>query len=135
MIIYVAFFRNHKQHVTALIWLICRLSVNKCCNSLSKFWKQINVLLAQALTLFRPGFFYCLKVWRVFRNPPYDLRNHLSYPNKTLDSYSTTTVRLFRIQKEIFQNLTCDVTVTSLLKQCENSDLCKTQEMIHHSKF
>ena len=133
MIIYLAFFRNHKQHVTALISLICKLSVNKCCNSLSKFRKQINVLLAQALTLFRPGFFYCLEVWRVFRNPPYDLRNHLSYPNKTLDSYSTA-VRPFRMQKEIFQNLTSDVTVTSLLKQWENSDLLKTQEMIHHLK-
>ena len=39
-----------------------------------------------------------------------------------------------RIQKEMFRNLTFDVTMTSLLKQWENSELRETRQMIHHSK-
>ena len=36
--------------------------------------------------------------------------------------------------KRNFQNMTYDVTMTSLLKQLENSDLRKTRQIIYHSK-
>ena len=39
-----------------------------------------------------------------------------------------------RIQKEIFRNMTHDVTMTSLLKQWENSDLRETGQIIYRSK-
>ena len=43
-------------------------------------------------------------------------------------------LRPTRIQKEIFKNMTYDVTMTSLLKQWQNSDRRETREIIHHSK-
>ena len=36
--------------------------------------------------------------------------------------------------KEIFKNMTHDVTMTSLLKQWENSDLHETRQIKYHSK-
>ena len=43
-------------------------------------------------------------------------------------------LRSTRIQKEILKNFTYDVTITSLLKQWENSDLRETRQIIYHSK-
>ena len=39
-----------------------------------------------------------------------------------------------RIQKEKFRNFTYDVTMTSLLKQWEHSDLRETRQIIYHLK-
>ena len=38
------------------------------------------------------------------------------------------------MQKEIFTNMTYDVTMTSLLKQWQNSDLRETKQIIDLSK-
>ena len=42
--------------------------------------------------------------------------------------------KAYQIQKEIFENMIYDITTTSLLKQCENSDLRETRHIIYHSK-
>ena len=38
------------------------------------------------------------------------------------------------MDKEIFRNLSGDVTITPLLKQWENLDLLEAKQIIHHSK-
>ena len=43
-------------------------------------------------------------------------------------------LKSYQITKENFKNLTYDVTMTSLLKQWENSDLRETRQIIYHSK-
>ena len=88
------------------------------------------------------AFFYRLKVQAIqgrlflpFKGPGgslgplYDLKNHYSWPNETLHSNSTT-----RTRKEISKYMTYDVTMTSLVKQWENSDLCETRQIGYHPK-
>ena len=50
--------------------------------------------------------------------------------------YCTVIVLLNTHQntKRNFKNMTYDVTMTSLLKQWENSDLRETRQIIYHSK-
>ena len=50
--------------------------------------------------------------------------------------FSTVIVLLKTYQntKEIFKNMTYDVTMTSLLKQWQNLDLRETRQIIYHSK-
>ena len=36
--------------------------------------------------------------------------------------------------KKSYKSMTYDITMTSLLKQCQNSDLREIKEIIHHSK-
>ena len=43
-------------------------------------------------------------------------------------------LKAYQNTKEIFKNVTYDVTMTSLLKQWENSDLRKTRRIIYRSK-
>ena len=85
------------------------------------------------LTLFTPGFFYPLNVQGSSLGTPLMISGTINASPMKLCTV-IVPLKAYQNTKGIFKKLTYDVTMTSLLKQWENSDLRETRQIIHHSK-
>ena len=81
------------------------------------------------LSLFRPGFFFRLKVQGGSLGTPVMISGTIKAGPVKL-----CTVISLSEYKRNFQNVNYDVKMTSLLKQWQNSDLRETRQIIYHSK-